>query len=125
MEQPPRPPEPDDDEDRRRFDARETYIHMSIRDGMMRAARERRQIDDHTAMLIATKYRWNRGTPIYIFAATGEVDSFGMHHELVDNYWKPESTDWNKLELTHLGIYVSAHPDQEAVPGWENPFLDE
>src|SRR4051794_23835953 len=97
MEQPPLPPEPDDDE-RRRFDARETYIHVSIRDGMMRAARERRPIDDHTAMLIATKYQWDGDphSPLVHFARTGEVDTFGMHHELVMHFWRHDTDDWQR-----------------------------
>jgi hypothetical protein len=73
--------------------------------------------------VIAVKYHHGRDSPVYRFAATGEVDTFGMHEELIGSYWSTQA-NYGKREITHLGLYIASHPDQDAIEGFENPYLD-
>ena len=98
-------------------------MNQLIRMGLDDADVEGRFIDVHTAAMIATKYQRGPDTAVYRFAATGEVDTLGMHEELIGSYWSTQ-TNYGKREITHLGLYIASHPNQDAIEGFENPYLD-
>lgn len=92
----------------------EQYIGLE----MSRAAQASRTIDDTAAKLIAGFLHSGQASSFYHLASSGAVNQEGIASEVVHDDGDPQTPDWMKTWLDHLGTYAVEHAGRDAVPGW-------